>query len=155
MMMHQMADLDAPIIPGQSAGGIVVGSRIEAVLRDAGELFTPEPVASPFIPESERCTRYRSPAIDLWVKDGIVTQVGVHDGYRGKLSGAVGIGSTVGDLEDCIGAWDEDREDELVILGVPGLIFDMASECPACLRAAGQPYRHVPITEFYAFAPEL
>lgn len=150
-----MIDCNAPIIPGKSAGGIAVGSRIEDVLRDAGDLFTATPVVNPFFPESEWLTRYRSSAVDLWVKDGRVEQVGVHDHYRGKLADCIAVGSTVGDVEDYIGAWEENFEDVLVVPSLPGLCFEVSGgECPACRREAGQTYRHIPISELFVFAPE-
>jgi hypothetical protein len=92
-------DLDAPIIPGVGAGGIVLGSRIQRVLRETSDYFTSEPVTSNlgdrpapdwlalYMPPSLFSIIYRSPTIDLWVKDGSVHQIGVHDDYRGKLLG--------------------------------------------------------------------
>jgi hypothetical protein len=69
--------------------------------------------------------RYRSAMVDVWVIEGTVEQIMVHDGYRGKLMGKIGLGSTVADIERHIGAVEEDEEDNLVIRDFPGLFFEV------------------------------
>ena len=78
--------------------------------------------------------------VDLWVKDGIVDQIMVHDSYRGKLMDKIGLGSTIADIERHIGAWEEDEEDNLVNspkTSIAGGIFGQEKLCynmPACLE---------------------
>src|SRR3954470_6011962 len=94
-----MIDLDAPIVPGQSAGGIVLGSHLDKLVRETGDYFTLNQWPRPSRPLPEWYMRvfppppittvYTSAAIDLWVRDGAIDQIGVHDGYRGKVANTV------------------------------------------------------------------
>src|SRR5260221_11415623 len=61
---------------------------------------------------------------------GRVEQIVVHDGYRGKLMGKIGLGSTIADIERYIGAVEEDEEDNLVIRDFPGLVFEIEGYFP-------------------------
>ena len=152
-----MVDLDAPIIPGASAGGIALGSRIQDVLADTGDYFTVKrfpPLDRPIpdwyarLDSPPSSTVYTSAAIDLWVKDGKVHQIGVHDGYRGKLRGVIGVGSTLAELAVQVGVWDEDDDGELVVLGLPGLCFDV----DALLRGTPDPgLEYAPIAWLFVF----
>jgi hypothetical protein len=158
-------DLDAPIVPGESAGGIAIGSRIEQVLNATGDCLhldsqvadrgrpVPDWLAR-YMPPSLFSTVYRSAAIDLWVKDGVVHQVGVHDGYRGKLLSAVGIGSTLLDIKAYIGAWTENDEDALVLVDFPGICFDIDAVLRGTLEASITDLRHTPISRIFVYAPQ-
>jgi hypothetical protein len=120
---------DAAIIPGVSAGGLKIGMPVSDVLSRMGLLFTAEPVVNPHVP-APLVTRYRSEMVDFWDRDGLVDQVMVHHGYRGKMMGKIGLGSTIADAEELIGPVGEDDEDNLVIEGIDGLVFEIEGHFP-------------------------
>ena len=122
-------DIQAPIVPGESAAGIRLGSPIEEILQEQKTSFLSEEVVHPLFP-LPITTRYRSEMVDVWVKEGKVEQIMVHDGYRGKLMGTIGLGSTLADIERHIGAWEEDEEDNLVIRNLPGVMFELEGSFP-------------------------
>ncbi len=136
-------NIEAPIIPGVSAAGIQLGSPIEEVLKEQNHHFISEEVVNPFVPVPTT-TRYRSAMVDLWVKNGIVNQIMVHVGYRGKLMGTIGLGSTIADIARHIGAWEEDEEDNLVIRDLPGVGFEIEGYFPDLKDPA---FRFAPIKE--------
>lgn len=115
-------NIEAPIVPGESSAGIQLGSPIEEVLNEHKNSFDSVEVVnlSPSFPLN---IRYRSATVDVWAIVGRVEMIMVHDGYRGKLMGKIGLGSTFADIERYIGAWEEDEEDNLVIRDFPGLFF--------------------------------
>jgi hypothetical protein len=50
--------------------------------------------------------------------------VGVSEGYRGQVDGRIGIGSTLGDVEDwCACKVDRGKYKTLIATGMPGLSF--------------------------------
>jgi hypothetical protein len=138
-------NIDAPIVPGESAAGIQLGSPIEEILNEQKNSFDFGEVVnlSPSFPLNKR---YRSAMVDVWVIEGRVEQIMVHDGYRGKLMGKIGLGSTFADSERHIGAWEEDEEDNLVIRDFPGLFFRVEGYFPDLKDPA---FRFAPIKEIY------
>lgn len=145
-----MANLDAQIVPGRSAAGIEIGQPIAAVLAAESDLLVAEPVINQVLGDTG-ITRYRSPAVDLFVENGIVTEIMVHDGYRGQLMGRIGIGSTIDDIERLIGPCEEDEFDDLVITNMLGLAFEIAGSFPGLTDPA---YRFAPIKEIMIVAAE-
>ncbi len=143
-------NIDAPIVPGESAAGIQLGSPIEELLNaqknafDSGEVVN----LSPSFPLN---IRYRSAMVDVWAIKGRVEQIMVHDGYRGKLMGKIGLGSTVAGIERHIGAWEEDEEDNLVIRDCPGLFFRVEGYFPDYFPELQKDpaFRQAPIKEIY------
>ena len=97
-----------------------------------------------------RVVRYRSEMVDLWATEDIVDQIGVHGGYRGQLLGRIGIGSTVGDLEQLVGPVAEDDDDNFIVRGTVGLCF----EVEGVFSGAGDPrLLMAPITWFFVYLP--
>ncbi len=134
-------NLDDVIVPGESAGGIRLGQRINQVLATEGSV------------EAERfhgIEKYVFAAVTLWVRDGLITQIGVRSPYSGKLAQGIGIGSTIGEVESAIGRIGQDASDNLVVLTSPGWCFEtevwLRGKSPRENRAAR-------ITEIYVFAP--
>lgn len=140
-------NIEAPIVPGESAAGIQLGSPIEEILREQELHLSPEEVVNPLVP-LPIITRYRSAIVDLWVREGIVDQIMVHDGYRGKLMDTIGLGSTIADIERQIGPVEEDEGDNLVIRDLPGLCFEIEGYFPDSRDPA---IRHAPIKEICIF----
>lgn len=135
-------NLDDVIVPGESAGGIRLGQRINQVLAVEGSV------------DAERyhgIEKYVFAAVTLWVRDGLITQVGVRSPYSGKLAQGIGIGSTIGEVESAIGRIGQDASDNLVVLTSPGWCF----ETEVWLRGkSARENRAARITEIYVFAPE-
>lgn len=115
-----MLILDAPIVPGQQAAGICLGTEIGGVLASLG----------PHVVEELGCgtVRYSTTSVRFWVKNGAIDQIGVREGYQGRLFDTVVIGSRLADVEVALGRVVEDDEDNLVVLEVPGVIFEVCSE---------------------------
>jgi len=141
-------NIEAPIIPGESAAGIQLGSSIEEVFKEQNNHFISEEIVHPFV-QFPTITRFRSAMVDLWVKNGIVNQIMVHVGYRGKLMGTIGLGSTIADVERHIGVVEEDEEDNLVIRDIPGVGFEIEGYFPDLMDPA---FRYAPIKEIYVFS---
>jgi len=137
-------NIEAPIVPGRSAAGIQLGSPIEEVLNEHKNSFDSGEVVKPTFPVRVT-TRYRSAMVDVGVIKGKVEQIMVHDGYRGKLMGKIGLGSTIADIERYIGAVEEDEEDNLVIRDFPGLFVEIEGYFPDLRKDPA--FRFAPIKE--------
>jgi hypothetical protein len=144
-------NIEAPIVPGESAAGIQLGSPIEEVLNEYNNSFSSGEVVnlSPSFPLN---IRYRSAMVDVWSIEGRVEQIMVHDGYRGKLMGNIGLGSTIADIERYAGAWEEDEEDNLVIRDLPGLCFEIEGYFPDLSKNPA--FRHAPMKEICVYKAE-
>lgn len=145
-------NIDAPIVPGESAAGIQLGSPIEEVLNEHTNSFSSGEVVRPSFPTLMK-TRYRSAMVDVWAIGGKVAQIMVHDGYRGKLMGKIGLGSTIADIERHIGAVEEDEDDTLVIRDFPGLFFEIEGYFPDVQK--DPTFRQAPIKEIYVHTTPL
>ena len=135
-----MFDLNAPIIPGESAAGVSVGQPVDDILATE----TPDAVV-----ELHGCTRFEFGPVRLWVRDGKVSQVGVYAGYHGRLRQGIGVGSTLGQVQSTLGRVVEDEEDNLVVEGMPGWCFETEE------WAAGRLPEHNPdarVSEIFVFA---
>jgi hypothetical protein len=91
-------NIEAPIVPGRSAAGIQLGSLIEEILNEHKNSFDSGEVVKPTFPVRVT-TRYCSAMVNVGVIKGKVEQIMVHDGYRGKSMGKIGLGSTIADIE--------------------------------------------------------
>jgi len=111
-----MIDLDAPIVPGQSAAGVLVGSAMSKLLSAAGEHSTTKLSGS---------ERHDFGVVKVWAKNGVIIQVAVYSGYRGTLQPGIRIGSTISEVEKSFGcSVQEDEEDNLVVPTSPGWSFE-------------------------------
>lgn len=145
-----MLDLDAPIVPGESAAGIRVGSRVTDLPADVLARFTVERRVNSCLPNAVM-TIYRSDSVNLWVENRVVDQVEVHGGYRGALKDAVGIGSTVAAVEERIGPVAEDDMDNLAIRDLPGLCFGLAGAFGGYAPADDSTSHPLPITQIFVY----
>jgi len=105
-------DLKAPIEPGRGAGGILLGDPVDEL---------PPPTARVQLHEAERSDY---PSVSVWVRQGLVDQVGVRAGYAGKLLGSLAIGTSIQDVARELGTVTEDDEDNLIVPGSPGWCFE-------------------------------
>jgi hypothetical protein len=111
-----MINLDAPIVPGKSAAGVLVGRAISELLAtdDAQSITKPSSVE-----------KHDFGTVKAWAKDGEIIQVGVYSGYRGVLPTGIRVGSTISDVEESFGcSVQEDEEDNLVVPNSPGWCFE-------------------------------
>jgi hypothetical protein len=136
-------DLKAPIFPGSAAAGLYLGQPIRTVLRHVRPLQTEK---------LSGCKRLRFGTVDLWVQDNRIGQIGLFKGYRGKIGGKVGLGSTLARIEDLWGPIRNDSDGNLTVLRLPGWCFEFAghewgSPPPADL--------HLKVSEIYVFAALL
>jgi hypothetical protein len=146
-----MLDLDAPILPGRAAAGIRLGDRLEHVLRACAGLFTEARVGNACLCDPWSGSVYRSASVDLSHRDGRISQITVHGGYRGRLRGAVGLGSTPAEIARAIGPWEEVDADVYGIAGLPGLAFGVAGWF---VTVAHPGLRAAPIREIAVFTPD-
>jgi hypothetical protein len=110
-----MFNLDAPIIPGQSAAGLRIGQSLEEVVAHEKP--------NDIVP-LHGATKYDFGSIHLWVADGTIFQIGLFAGYRGSMQGNIKIGSTLGEIQQTIGPVIEDEEDNLIVSSSPGWSFE-------------------------------
>ncbi|HLK60122.1 MAG TPA: hypothetical protein VKU00_26410 [Chthonomonadaceae bacterium] len=89
-----MLDLDAELVPGVEAAGIALGQPVELVLH----LESPDAIE-----QRIGCRVLKYGAIWLFDEAGIVDQICVWDGYRGKIAGVIGIGSRIAEVEATFG----------------------------------------------------
>lgn len=146
-----MLDLDAPILPGRGAAGIRLGDRLENALRACAGLFTEAHVGNACLCDPWSASVFRSACVDLSHRDGRISQITVHDGYRGRLCSAVGLGSTPSEIARAIGPWEELDADVYGIAGLPGLAFGVAGWF---VTAAHPGLRDARIREIAVFAPD-
>lgn len=120
-----MLDLDAPIVPGQSAAGYRIGMPIDEMPQEEQALFQPRPVLdNRGQPTGQTC--YASDHVYLWVDAaGSIYSIGAGNGYRGKLFGSIGLGMTIDDIERLVGPVALDEWDWLSIFGVWGFDFEI------------------------------
>jgi hypothetical protein len=137
----------SPLVPGESAAGIILGSSIETVIKP-GTLFQAEEIRSSFVIYPFPVIRYCSAMVDVWTKAGIITQIMVHDGYAGKLFNVIGLGSTIADIERFIGPCEEDEEDNLIVRDLPGFCFEVEGWFPNLRDPA---FHQARIKEMYVF----
>lgn len=145
-----MLDLDAPIIPGEGAAGIRVGSRIAELPADVLARFSVERRVNPCLPNAV-LTLYRSDAVTLTVENRVIDQIEMHGDYRGRLRGAVGIGSTVAEVEARIGPVIKDGEDNLSIHDISGLCFEVDGVLDHSTPADDPILRPLPIKRIFVY----
>jgi len=112
----RMIDIDAPIVPGKSAAGVLVGSVVSELLATVDTQSTTN---------QSRGEQHDFGTVKVWSKDGVIIQVGVYSGYRGVLRPGIGVGSTISDVEESFGcSVQEDAEDNLVVPTSAGWCFE-------------------------------
>ena len=146
-----MLDLDAPILPGLGAAGIRLGDRLEDVLRACAGHFTEARVGSACLCDPWSASVFRSASVDLSHRDGHISQITVHDSYRVRLRGAVGLGSTPAEIARAIGPWEEVDADIYGIASLPGLAFGVEGWF---VTAEHPGLRDAPIREIAVFTPD-
>jgi len=100
-------NLDAEIVPGVSAAGITIGQSVAAILKANSPDSIEQRIGCRVLKFGSVWAFEKYNA--LWGGDdtgttGVVDQVCVHAGYRGKIAGSLGIGSRLSDIEAALGA---------------------------------------------------
>ncbi|HKW22845.1 MAG TPA: hypothetical protein VJO13_15775 [Ktedonobacterales bacterium] len=153
--MQSETDLDAPMMPGEAAGGFHIGQSVAELLETGDECFRSEPILN-YQGRQTGLTILRTDAVDLWVtKDNTIRQIGVHGAYSGMLFNQITLDMTIDDIERIIGPCAETSEDTLSIYGVRGLGFDVAfrPDCfvPGDLDFQLPELRFSPLTWFFVY----
>lgn len=120
-------DISSPIIPGQSAGGITLGTAAATIPAIADGRLRQSYFASPNLPDGF-VIRYRSAALEVWESGGAITRIIVREGYTGLIEETIGIGSTLAELEENAGTLEMDDDGTITLPDIPGISFtiDMA-----------------------------
>lgn len=132
-------DVAADIIPGVSAGGYLIGMPW---------LLDYELMSVEFLLDGS--SKVNLGCVSIWLLGGKVCQIGVGDGYLGKVNGGrIGVGSTLADVMSECGELDVDCEDNIVLRDVEGICF----ETEAWEGSQLMDNLHALVTEIYVFAP--
>jgi hypothetical protein len=123
-------DLDAPIVPGQAAAGISLGSAVETLLDACRDTFIEQHLANTCLQLPTSLVRYSSDPVALWARGGTIEQIEVRWGYRGALPGGIRIGATVAEVEAALGATTYDDDGNLVVARLPGAAFQTGTPKP-------------------------
>ena len=111
-----MLDLHATIEPGKTAAGLSIGESVTGL---------PEAAVATRSSRGAEIELFDFGPVRVWVKDGVIYQIGVRHGYSGHVGGTtIGIGSSIQQVRDVLGPVFEDNEDNLVVAQVPGLCFE-------------------------------
>ncbi len=110
-----MFDLNALIVPSESAADVRLGQSIKEIL------IYQKPFA---MIELNDCNKYEFDSIYLWIKDEKIIQIGVFGNYQGHLKERICIGSTIREVQTFLGKIEEDQNDCLVVYGMSGWCFD-------------------------------
>ncbi|MEO8704898.1 MAG: hypothetical protein ABI867_32900 [Kofleriaceae bacterium] len=109
-----MIDLDAAIVPGESAGGFRLGQSVAEVLAEAPK--TTEKLANGFM--------YGFGPVLVWIERKKVTRIGLVEGYHGAIA-SVRVGCPLAALE-ALGTISQDSDDNTVVDGLAGVVFDVS-----------------------------
>ena len=139
--------MNAPLIPGREAAGLHIGEPIAPILQEMGDVFSAVDNTNPYA--ETHMHRFNSVMVDLCEEDGVITQIMVHDGYRGTYAGVIGLGSTLFDVERFIGPWFEDEVDEFEIQGIAGMCFEIENYLQ--LADSDPAFRYAPILHICIF----
>jgi len=110
-------NINAPIVPGVEAAGIVLGSQV-------AELISEERPNS--VRQLYTCDVFEYRDVKIWAdpSTGVIDQIAVYGGYTGMTSDGLKIGTTLREVAEKIGRPYEDDEDCLMIEGLPGIALE-------------------------------
>jgi hypothetical protein len=113
-------NIDAPIVPGKAAAGIVLGSLVA----DFISAERPDSVRQLY-----SCDVFEYPNFKIWAdpQTGAIVQVAVSGGYTGSTANGLRLGMTLREVAEKIGRPYEDDEDCLLIEGMPGLELETSA----------------------------
>lgn len=109
-----MLNLAAPIVPGRSVAGFSIGQQFCTLVEKGASRITLR----------DGTERIDFGAVQIWIRDGVIVQIGVGYGYTGKVFEQFGIGSTLSQVESMCGPVSKDDEDNLIVAGSDGWCFE-------------------------------
>jgi hypothetical protein len=121
--MKTQTDLDAPIIPGETAAGLQLGISISDIDSNSLAELTHEVKTGGFYDNASTSDIYYSKDIYLRFVGGHLQTIGVMSAYRGTIAQGLGIGAGVSDFEHVYGRLVEGSEDELTFERVNGRLW--------------------------------
>ena len=138
-----MFELDAPIVPGIGAAGIRLGAPVQLIRSLA---------AVPRRRLDQTLEHIELGPVSVWIRDGLIDQIGVAAGYRGAVAGTdVGIGSTLRQVSTALGEVFENDEDNLCVDGLPGICLETTLWADAPGRETVAHKLDAKIIEIYVF----
>jgi hypothetical protein len=117
-------DVDAPIVRGEGAAGLLLDRNVSGFEDRGGVRFPVERLKNPFVELKDHWV-LRSDSVCVWLEGEIITQISVRSGYRGSVRGRLRLGDSVGKVASEIGLVGEDDEDNLACAGMPGMCFEI------------------------------
>ena len=143
-------DLNAEIVPGQSAAGFSLGTEKNDIEKQVLDSFEFIEIHSKYSPNSPPLHEYRTADLILHFNQDLLTQIRLIGYYKGKLKSNLGLGDLVKDFELHYGQMTEGDEDELIFTNLKGMCYEVddskynsdnwKSEIPS-----------LPVTEIYIF----
>jgi len=134
-------DLNAPLVPGRSAAGVRLGESINRVL---------EGNKPGNIEDRGEVTFYNFGEVSLFVCEGVIYQVGVHNGYSGAIRGVI-IGTTIAEVNRLLGPVVEDEDDNLAVDGIQGWCFESTEFSPPFSELADN--LNATVKEMFVYLP--
>jgi hypothetical protein len=113
--MNEVYDLSAPIVPGKSLGGILLGAPADSLIPHL-DILDEETIGKGHI-------RYEIDSMDIWVKDSVVVQLSAMDDYTGTIDGKVSIGSTIHKTVNTVGPLTENEDGHIIATKSEGVKF--------------------------------
>ena len=106
------------IVPGERVGEFYFGSTLEKVKQQIDFDYSIEETPDTLIIEGESITFFFS-------KEGILLQITVHGGYKGKFLGKIGIGAILADTKEFLRYKmdDESNDCEFILPDYQGIII--------------------------------
>lgn len=146
-------DIEAPIIPGKSAAGLVLGLSIHELGKDALKNWQSWIIEADYITyqkgrrnlSRQETIVYSSQNYTLFFEKQILTQICVSGNYQGKYQQIFGVGSTMCQAQQQLDVCCIERlADKIEFFGVHGMWFDIAR--------GYSDFCHAPIADIYVFS---
>lgn len=118
-------DLNALIIPGQSAGGFSLGLKRDDIEKQILDSFEFSEIYNKYLPDFPPLLEYQTEDLILHFDKDELTQIGMIKNYKGKLESNLGLGDLLKDFEVASGQMIEGDEDELIFTNLKGLCFEV------------------------------
>lgn len=121
---HQI-DLNAKIVPGQSAAGFTLGTKKNDIEKQVLDSFEFIEIHSKHSSNFPPLHEYRTTSLILHFNQDLLTQIRLIGNYKGKLEANLGLGDLVKDFELHYGQMTEGDEDELIFTNLKGMCFEV------------------------------
>ncbi len=92
-------DINAQIIPGYAAAGLILGMKIELIKKQLLDSLQHKVIDNKFVINSTPIHEYRNTDTVLYFSNDILVQIGLIGNYKGKLDCRLGLGDLARDFE--------------------------------------------------------